>query len=30
MQAEFKPGERNGKAVEAAARMTILFQLNQN
>ncbi|MEI6646254.1 MAG: energy transducer TonB [bacterium] len=30
MQAEFKPGERNGKAVEAAARITILFQLNQN
>lgn len=30
MQAKFKPGERNGKAVEAAARMTILFQLNQN
>jgi protein TonB len=29
MQAKFKPGERNGKAVEAAARMTILFQLNQ-
>jgi protein TonB len=30
MDAKFKPGERNGKAVEASARMTILFQLNQN
>lgn len=30
LQATFKPGERNGKAVEASARMTILFQLNQN
>lgn len=30
MQAKFKPGSRNGKPVEASARMTILFQLNQN
>ena len=30
MDAKFKPGERNGKAVEASARMTILFQLNQS
>ncbi len=30
MAAKFNPGERNGKAVEASARMTILFQLNQN
>jgi|GEM_PF-6936365 len=30
IQATFKPGERNGKTVEASARMTILFQLNQN
>lgn len=30
MQATFRPGERNGKTVEASARMTILFQLNQN
>jgi protein TonB len=28
--AKFKPGARNGKPVEASARMTILFQLNQN
>jgi protein TonB len=30
IQAKFKPGERNGKAVEASTRITILFQLNQN
>ncbi|MEI7945210.1 MAG: TonB family protein [bacterium] len=30
MLAKFEPGERNGKPIEASARMTILFKLNQN
>ena len=30
MLAKFKPGARNGKPVDASARITILFQLNQN
>jgi protein TonB len=28
--AKFEPGARNGKPVEASARMTILFKLKQN